>query len=582
MTRKSTTPARPPSSTRRPTAPSLQRVLFGKLDRHPSRRALAFADAAGRYVWRSGAEVYRDAAERAAGLTALGLRPGDACINVLPSGPFCASILLGTLFAGGLPLLVAPPTLQGLNEDLLLVLKGVIARVKPRLAVLPEGMEAWRADLERVRKGTRILIGEREVPPGPPAALRLPPPGPKDLVALQLTSGTTGSPRVCMWRHAGVLAALDGMERAMPLGRDDVCFNWTPLYHDMGLVNNFLLCLTKGVPLALLSPIEFVKRPALWLRGLHDTGATVTWSPNFGFAVAAQRVRDAELDGVRLDHVHAFWNAAERIHLDTIQAFEARFAPFGLQPNAVRTNFGCAENVGGATFSDARGRFLAERVHEPTLQEQRVARRVADDAADGVWIVGAGRPCPGVRIRILGRTGRALPDGHVGEVALDTPSRMAGYMSNAAETRRALKRGLLRTGDLGYLRGQELFWAGRVRERITMHGKKLDPSDFERVLLRIADLRTGCFAVFGVDDRTRGTQRLVIVTEVKQPLQRTVDEVQQDVRRQVSLHLGVSADDVVLVRQGTLGKTSSGKRRHRHFRQLYAQGALQPLADARA
>lgn len=69
----------------------------------------------------------------------------------------------------------------------------------------------------------------------------------------------------------------------------------------MGLVNNFLLCLTSGVPLVMLSPQDFIKRPALWLRGLSETGSTITWSPNFGFVVAAQRVEDDQIADIRLD-----------------------------------------------------------------------------------------------------------------------------------------------------------------------------------------------------------------------------------------------------------------------------------------
>ena len=87
----------------------------------------------------------------------------------------------------------------------------------------------------------------------------------------------------------------------MDLNNDDICLNWTPLYHDMGLVNNFLLCLTKGVPLAILSPMDFINKPALWLRGLYDTRSTITWSPNFGFAITAEIVRDDQIEGVNLN-----------------------------------------------------------------------------------------------------------------------------------------------------------------------------------------------------------------------------------------------------------------------------------------
>jgi acyl-CoA synthetase (AMP-forming)/AMP-acid ligase II len=347
----------------------------------------------------------------------------------------------------------------------------------------------------------------------------------------------------------------------------------------MGLVNNFLLCLTKGVPLAMLSPMDFVNKPALWLRGLSDTGSTITWSPNFGFAITAEIVRDDQIEGVSLNRVRAFWNAAERIHIETMHVFYKRFAPFGLRRESLKTNYGCAENVGGATFSDPHGPIIVEQVDEVMLQEEGIAHPMTNlnNGRRVIQVVGVGRPYPGIKIEILSRRGRCLPDGQVGELALKTPSRMRGYLGQARETRRAIFGDLLRTGDIGYKRGNELFWVGRLRERITTLGKKLDPSDFERVLLRIPNLRHGCFAVFGMDDAQIGTQRVVVVTEVRDAPSPPHRELVNDIRSQIYLQLGVKVYDILLVPKGTLTKTSSGKRRHRYFRQLYLSGELQSL-----
>ncbi len=553
---------------------SLQARLYGQLERSPSGRALAFVDARGEATWRTREEFMGRAARYAAALTELGLRRGDVCLLVLPSSEFCANLLVGTLLAGGLPLLVAPATIRGQNSNLVEIVQSAIKRTRARLAIFPESMSHLETDLAKARRSTRVLFGEdavepldREIPKVLPAET--------DFVAMQLTSGTTGLPRVCVWRQRGVLASIDAMLPAMKLTRDDICLNWTPLYHDMGLVNNFFVCMASGVPLVLMSPQDFVKRPAMWLRALADTGATVTWSPNFGFAVAAQRIRDYELEGVDLSGVKAFWNAAERIHLGTIQDFYQRFEKFGVRLQALKTNFGCAENVGGATFSDPDGMFVFETVDREALQSKRIARRVQGDGDDVLSLVGCGRPAPGIDIKILSRTGRALPEGHVGEVALDTPSRMHGYLANQKETRRAIRNGLVLTGDLGYVRDNELFWVGRVKERITIRGKKLDPSDLERVLFDVPGVRKGCFAAFGVDDDKAGTQRIVIVTEVASGTELPAQQIIRDVREKVSLELGLPVSEIVLVPTGTLTKTSSGKRRHRHFRNLYLRGELQ-------
>jgi hypothetical protein len=62
---------------------------------------------------------------------------------------------------------------------------------------------------------------------------------------------------------------------------------------------------------------------------------------------------------------------------------------------------------------------------------------------------------------------------------------------------------------------------------------------------------------------------------VRDSTERTPDEISSDIRNRVFLQLGVNINDVVLVSQDTLTKTSSGKRRHRFFRKLYLDGKLE-------
>lgn len=555
---------------------SLQHRWRDLLDRTPDARALGWYDRRRSMTWLTRADVSARSGAIAAGLVARGLQPGDTCVIVRPSELDTSLLVLGVHLAGGVPLLVAPPAILGENSNLGDVVTDVVRRTQARVVVAADdvvlGQDTVPATTTIVRDAVDDLATAVAEPPHHlPAG---------DAVGgLQLTSGTTGFPRICVWRHRAMLAAIDGMGRAMALTSDDTCLNWTPLYHDMGLVNNLLCCVTLGVPLVMMSPHDFVRRPALWPQAMSDTGATISWSPNFGFALAAERVRDRELDGVELGHVRALWNAAERIHLDTVLAFQARYAPYGLPADAVRTNFGCAENVGGATFGDPFGPLQVERVDTRRLQEGREAVLVPSDHDHATTVVGVGRPYPGMRVEIIDEDGSPLPDGRVGEVALDTPSAMDGYLDEPEAWARSTD--LLRTGDLGYRRGDQLFWTGRARERITVRGKKLDPSDFEPVLLGVAGVRPGCFAAFGIDDASRGTERVVIVSEVREPLSEDHVDLVDRIRQQVLGRLGVAVDEVLLVREGTLTKTSSGKRRHLHFRSIHADGGLEPYLVSR-
>lgn len=552
---------------------SLQACFQSTLESRSDKPVLAFYDRHGAFRWMNGREVAARGAGAAAELRAAGLRPGDVCIIILPSGPASAFMLTGALMVGALPLMLAPPSLQKFNSDLTSIFERTARKTGARVVVHDDSL-SLEARMPR-GAGRIVTTAERmpdELVEGPEWAH----PAGGSYAALQLTSGTTGFPRVCMWKHEGVLAALDGMTRAMDLRDDDVFFNWTPLYHDMGLVNNFFTCLWRGLPMVLQNPNDFVRKPATWLRGLADTGSTVTWSPNFGYALAAERVTDRELEGVRLAGVRQWWNAAERIHLESMRAFHRRFEPYGVKWEALKTNFGCAENVGGATFSDPNGPVVVEHLDREAFQSRRKAVPVPEDRSgeDSLAVVSAGRPHPLMRVGILGPRGRELPEGQVGEIAMRTPSRLAGFMADAASTRRAHLGEYLRTGDLGYMRNGEVFWVGRVRERIAVRGKKFDPSDFERALLDVPGLRKGCFAAFGVDDAQTGTQRVVIVCEAQEPLERPGGELVAAVRERIYRQLDLTVGDVVLVKAGTLSKTSSGKRRHRNFAQMYREGKL--------
>ena len=554
---------------------SIQERLFNRLDQAPESKAIAYYEPAKPVEWFTYSQLFKQSSLVAANLAENGLKPGEVCVIVLQSDHLAVRAVMAVLISGGIPLLVAPPSVQGSLLDLPKILKHTARKANARIVLCADTMLPFREELESELEGMALLFGEDEIV-GSVENAEMPRvfPASDAVGAMQLTSGTTGFPRVCVWSQEGILAALDGMGAAMGITSDDICFNWTPLYHDMGLINNFMLCITANIPLVLFSPHEFVKRPAMWLRGLQETGATHTWSPNFGFAITAQRARDRQLEGLSLNHVKGLWNAAERIHYDTIEAFYNRFKEYGLSYSALKTNFGCAENIGGATFTALDSPFVVEYIDAESLYSDWVARVVPEGSEGAVPIVGCGRAHPTLSLEILTEEGEPLEDGLVGRVALRSPSRLLHYKDDPESTAFAIQGDLLLTGDLGYKRNGELFWVGREKERITIRGKKYDPSDFEPVLFDIAGLRKGCFVVFGVEDDVQGTQRVILVSEVREPVDRPLEEISEDISKQTFLRLGVTISDIELVNQGTLAKTSSGKRRHRYFKQMYVDGRL--------
>jgi len=568
-------------------AETLQGRLRARLDEAPAARALACIDARGAAIWWTRAELHAEAARCAARMGELGLRAGDVVVLVCVDPREAALGALGAWRAGAIPLLVAPPTIQGLNSSLATILRHALARTEARLLVLTRAAAPRADELAAALPGLRIERGfETLLAPAQPAISVEPgliePRDAGTAAALQLSSGTTRLPRIARWSHARLLCALDGMAQGMNLASDDVYANWTPLYHDMGLVNNLLTCLVRGIPLALLSPLDVVRSPSLWLRALESTGATQTWSPNFGYALAAERCRDEELAGLDLSRVRGFWNAAERVHVSTFERFLARFARHGVRRDACRTNFGCVETIGGATFSARSAALATERLDLDVLREQRVARAADPTTRRAQTYVGCGRVHPLLELAVFDPAGRALPDGHVGTLGFRGRARFDGYLGDEEAAHNVLRDEWVLPGDEGYLRDGELYWTGRRDERINLQGKKLDPSELEPVLLAVEGLRKGCFCAFGAEDETRGTQVLVVASEVEPEAEADLAGLAARARAALSRELGLAVEELLLVRKGTLAKTSSGKRRHLHFRDLFARGELEALHVSRA
>ncbi|MFN3429758.1 MAG: hypothetical protein ACK46X_07375, partial [Candidatus Sericytochromatia bacterium] len=192
--------------------------------------------------------------------------------------------------------------------------------------------------------------------------------------------------------------------------------------------------------------------------------------------------------------------------------------------------------------------------------------------------VSVGRALPGYQLRIASPDGTTLPDRHVGDIQLQGPSVMAGYLNDPVATAAAFQDGWLRTGDLGYLVDGELHVVGRLKDMILKGGRNYAPQDLESPAQDVEGIRKGCVAAFGVPDLASGTESVVIVAETRQPAH-THAALARDVARQVAEAVGLKPDTVLLVAPGTIPKTSSGKLQRRKCREAYLARALAPLEE---
>lgn len=514
-------------------------------------------------------ELWEGSGRWAGHLRSRGVEAGDRVLLVLPTERAFYEAYWGILRAGAVPVPAYPPVRLGRVEEYLQGLRGLIRNSGARALLTSE---AVRPLLRPVQDGvtpplTFVVPAEVERRAAAPA----PRAGPEDLALLQYTSGSTGSQKGVMLTHRNLLANLQAIGRGVELGPGDVAVSWLPLYHDMGLIGLMLGSLYWGIPLVALSPIDFLRRPARWLRALSEHRGTVSAGPNFAYSLAARKIRDADLEGVDLSSWRVALCGAEPIHPSTVEAFTRRFAPSGFRPEAFFPAYGLAENTLAVSFSDLGRRPHLEFVDARVLEAEGRAVRVAP-GPDARTLVSVGRPLETVEIRIADEAGAPVPDGTRGEVLLRGPSVMAGYFGNPEATAETLAGGWLHTGDLGYVLDGRLFICGRKKDMVIKAGRNYFAEDLEAAAAAVPGVRPGGLAVFAVESDARGTEEVVLVAEVREGAERAT--LAEALQRRVNEATGCRPDRVVLVSPHTLSKTSSGKIQRFVARAWYLDGTL--------
>ena len=170
---------------------------------------------------------------------------------------------------------------------------------------------------------------------------------------------------------------------------------------------------------------------------------------------------------------------------------------------------------------------------------------------------------------------------------MSSPSVALGYWNRPEETERTFyarladssPRPYLRTGDLGFLSDGQLFVTGRLKDLIIIRGRNHYPQDIEKTVERSHPaLRPNSWAAFSVKD---GQERLVVVQEMEPRRQASTNEVIKAIRRAVAENHEVNVSAVVLVKAGSVPKTSSGKVQRGTCRSLFSDGLLKAVAEWR-
>jgi len=529
-----------------------------------------FTSAAGE-VTRSHAETALDALRVARALRERGCAVGDVVFVALPTSESFLAPFFGAVLAGCIPCCVPTLVEGGEGDPLTAHLSAAIETLEPRLFVTTA---AAAGSLARWRPSLATATPE-ELERAEPLDSAVHLPQPDDVHHLQLTSGSTGRPKAAAITHRNVISnILLTAEAGGAKVANERAALWLPLFHDMGLIG-LLATFVHDIDIVLQAPDEFIRSPMTWLRNLSHYRATTSAAPNFALAYCARRFRADLLTGVDLSGFRALVVGAERVHLQTLREFVAKFAPYGFRGDMIYPCYGLAELTLAVTVPDGRHQHeLGRNIRAETLTpaaDARIAARLTSEP-----VLSMGPPLGETRIEIRDAAGTPVPEGQIGEIHVSSVCLMRGYFRDPERTRAVIRDGFYATGDLGLLRDGELYVLGRMKELIILRGRNYYPHEFEECAARHPLVAVGRVAAFGVNDESLGSERLVIAIEPED--YRGLDGMRRQVQELLRAEFGFGAHELCFVKRGGIPRTTSRKIQRVECARHFAAGTLDVLA----
>ena len=416
------------------------------------------------------------------------------------------------------------------------------------------------------------------------------------LAFLQYTSGSTATPKGVMITHRNLLHNSSLIHQCFGHSTKSQGVIWLPPYHDMGLIGGILQPLYGGFPVMLMSPLMFLQSPIRWLQAISRYQATTSGGPNFAYDLCIRKIKPEKIQTLDLSSWEVAFNGAEPISTEVIERFARTFEASGFRREAFYPCYGMAEATliisGGDKFSPP----VETTIGASELEKNQIV--LVSQTEKTKTLVGCGQTLPDQQIKIVHPEKLTLcAEGEVGEIWVSGPSIAQGYWHKLEETKHTFAASILdapteelfmRTGDLGFFQGGELFVTGRLKDVIIISGRNHYPQDIEWTVEQSHSLiRPGCVAGFSVE--VTGEERLVVVAEVERNFRELLrrngksgDEnsdnshnLIKSIQGAVSRNHDLQIYQLLLLKPGAIPKTSSGKIQRYACRDGFLAGTLQ-------
>jgi acyl-CoA synthetase (AMP-forming)/AMP-acid ligase II len=525
-----------------------------------------FMSESGSIKYQAYKELLLEASKIATGLSNLGIRQGDKVIIATQHNQETVALLWGCFLLGAVPTILQPPmTFSGYNPPVVKLMDVFEQLEEPFVFMSPEVKEA--RDLPRLKITHCDQLdcsGEYPVP-----VLNS-----GDLAFIQFSSGSTGNPKGIMLTHENLMVNMDAIRVGLDAAYPDNIGNWMPLFHDMGLMGYHLTPIYCGLNQYHVETIDFIMRPGLWLDLMGRYNIAISGGTNFGLALVLRFLKRNKATGSwDFSVMKALLNGAEPISVKIMNDFVDALGPHGFRPEAMMPVYGMAEATLAISFTPLMKPSVITAFNAALLDRENAAHPAdpADPAAR--LLSGVGVPLNDVEIRITSEQGQDVTDGISGQIQIRGGSITKGYYNKPEANTEAFCGTWLRTGDVGFFCKGNLYISGRQKDIIFKNGRNYFANDLENMACQIDDISYGKVC-FGATTGKETGQDVVIAFIAGLP-ETKAKETFQELRAHLRSHIGITVDELVLIKSNEIPRTSSGKLQRFRLMQRYVSGEFE-------
>ncbi|WP_337261379.1 MULTISPECIES: fatty acyl-AMP ligase [unclassified Serratia (in: enterobacteria)] len=507
---------------------------------------------------------------------------GDRVLLLFQSSYEFAVAFFGCLYAGVIPI---PLPIPGKRQSDWVRVEGIIESTDAKLAVIVEDFYPKLLVNSRIHiHNLRIAIQSYEdlVSSSPKLPVHV---TGSDTAFLQFTSGSTGAPKGVIISHDNLIENQILLKKGFRNFSESVYVSWLPLFHDMGLIGNFLQAIYIGQPFIFMAPNNFLQNPVNWLNAISRYRARVSGAPNFAYDLCAERIKEEDKRELDLSSWEVAFNGAEPIRAGTLKRFSMAFRNCGFKESSFYPCYGTAESTLIISGADKAQSPIYLNVERDSYEKGQIKLHQADSTKEKTVLVSSGKPLFENSVTIVdSETKKALVRMQVGEIWINSPSNSIGYWNNTRHSKATFNnhihgdiefKNYLNTGDLGFSDGENIYITGRTKDLLIFNGRNIYPQDIElcssRSNIALKSERCAAFSIY-LDKK----ERLILVHELKRTHYKNADfdKVIKDIRTSVYKEFTIPIYCIALIKPSTIPMTSSGKIRRQKCKELYINNEL--------